>query len=61
MNAREFFYLVANMREAQKNYFKSRDQKTLRACKYLEGQVDEAIYQAKQILKAREEQQQNRA
>ena len=31
MNAREFFYSVAEMRECQKAYFRSRDQLTLRA------------------------------
>jgi len=49
MTAREFFYLVSNMRQAQKDYFKERTQPHLRACKVLERQVDEEIYRVKQL------------
>lgn len=52
MNAREFFYLVATMRDAQKRYFKSRDQVTLRACKKLESEVDAEISRVKDIIGA---------
>lgn len=50
MNAREFFYLVANMRSAQKAYFKDRSQLTLKASIVLERQVDEEIERVKSIL-----------
>lgn len=43
MNAREFFYLVCNMRAAQKSYFKDRDPARLRAARALEGDVDREI------------------
>lgn len=49
MNAREFFYLVSNMRQAQQNYFKTREQMYLRACKRLEGEVDDEIARVKAL------------
>lgn len=51
MNAREFFYLVSEMRRAQREYFKTRDQRKLRACRALENQVDDEIYRVKQLTK----------
>lgn len=48
MTAREFFYLVAQMRAAQREYFAKRDQVTLRACKVLERQVDDEIHRVKE-------------
>ncbi len=50
MNHREFFYLVANMREAQKAYFKNRQQNVLRACKKLEQEVDAEIARVRAIV-----------
>lgn len=50
MNAREFFYLVAEMRDAQARYFKDRDQTVLRAACKLEGLVDAEIRRVKEIL-----------
>lgn len=50
MNSREFFYLVANMREAQKAYFKNRQQNVLRAAKKLEQEVDAEIARVRQII-----------
>lgn len=50
MNAREFFYLTASMREAQKAYFQSRDQKVLRAARKLENEVDREIARVRDIL-----------
>lgn len=50
MNAKEFFYLVAEMRDTQQRYFKHRDQVTLRACRALETQVDLEIRRVKEIL-----------
>lgn len=53
MNSREFFYLVAQMREAQREYFKNRDQLVLRAARKLEGEVDREIRRVREILTAR--------
>lgn len=50
MNAREFFYLVSQMREAQGNYFKTRSQIDLRRARVLENQVDLEIRLTKEIL-----------
>ena len=50
MNAREFFYLVANMRQAQINYFKDRDRAVFRAARKLENEVDAEIRRVKDIL-----------
>lgn len=50
MTPREFFFLVSNMRETQRNYFKNRDQQTLRAARRLENEVDAEINRVKQIL-----------
>ena len=59
MNARQFFDMVVQMREAQKNYFALRksgaDQTTVRqALQYslrLENQVDREISRVQEILK----------
>lgn len=50
MNAREFFYMVAEMRECQKAYFKSRDQLTLRAARKLENTIDKEIERVRLII-----------
>lgn len=50
MTAREFFYLVAQMRAAQKEYFKSREQLTLRAARKLETEVDKEIDRVRRIV-----------
>lgn len=57
MNAREFYYLVKQMRETQRDYFRNRDQKTLRAARALEGDVDREIKRVEAILAAREDQE----
>lgn len=49
MNAREFFYTVAQMRSAQQEYFKTRDRNVFRACRKLENIVDVEIQRVKQI------------
>ena len=49
MTPREFFYLTANVRQAQKAYFKSRDQQDLRLCKALEKELDMEIARVKAI------------
>lgn len=50
MNAREFFYLVARMRDTQRTYFRTRDQAVFRACRKLETEVDEEINRVKALL-----------
>lgn len=53
MNAREFFYLVSQMRQAQKDYFETRSQLDLRHARALERDVDYEIQRAKAIEAAR--------
>lgn len=50
MNAREFFYLVARMRTAQKEYFKARSRENLIRARVLETEVDNEIYITKEAL-----------
>lgn len=54
MNAREFFYLVAQMRRAQRDYFNTREQLDLRRARALENDVDREIDRVKQILNTTE-------
>ena len=51
MTAKEFFFLVAEMRRAQSDYFKSKDPATFRCARYLETAVDKEIKRCKEILK----------
>lgn len=50
MNAREFFFLVANMRNAQKRYFETKDRSVFRAARKLENEVDAEINRVKAIM-----------
>lgn len=50
MTAKEFFYLVAEMREAQKAYFETRSKNVFRACRALENNVDREIRRVREIL-----------
>lgn len=52
MNAREFFYLVAEMREAQKSYFETKDRYVFRAARKLENDVDKEIRRVRDIINA---------
>lgn len=52
MNAREFFYLVSNMRTAQNDYFRDRDRRALARARALENEVDREIKRVKDILDA---------
>lgn len=56
MNAREFFYYVKEMRDAQRRYFKTRDQVVLRAARKLENIIDLEIERVNQILEYEERQ-----
>ena len=49
MNARQFFDLVANMRQAQKDYFKSKSADDLNRLKELQRLVDAEIARVKAI------------
>jgi hypothetical protein len=48
MKPEEFYALVANMRNAQKEYFKTRSRDLLSKSKQLEKQVDDEIKRAKE-------------
>lgn len=50
MTHRDFFYLVAQMREAQKAYFKTRDGNVFRACRKLENEIDREIDRVRAIV-----------
>lgn len=50
MDAKSFFYLVAQMREAQKAYFKTRDPLVFRSCRALENDVDREIERVRAIV-----------
>lgn len=50
MNSREFFFEVAAMRQAQRDYFNNHDQMTLRACKAIEWKIDKEIARVKAKL-----------
>lgn len=52
MNAKEFFYLVSQMRDSQKEYFKNRNQSNLRRARLFENQVDLEIQRTKQVLES---------
>lgn len=54
MNAREFFYLVSQMRDAQKSYFRTRDRFDLKRARMFENQVDKEIEWVKDIIRASE-------
>lgn len=57
MDARAFFYLVAQMREAQKAYFATRDRLVFRSCRALENDVDREIERVRQIVNAQSDNQ----
>lgn len=52
MNARDFFYKVAEMREAQKAYFETKDKHVFRAARKLENEVDKEIRRVRDIVNA---------
>lgn len=54
MNAREFFYLTSQMRDAQKSYFRTRDRFDLKRARMFENQVDKEIERVKDIIRASE-------
>lgn len=50
MNARDFFYLVAEMREAQKAYFETKDRHVFRAARKLENELDKEIRRVREVV-----------
>lgn len=58
MDAKSFFYLVAEMRSAQRNYFRSRDRSVFLAARVLEDQVDREISRVKAAVAQQESEQQ---
>lgn len=50
MNAKEFFYLVAEMRRNQKAWLELHDQRALIAAKMREQEVDAEIRRVKEFL-----------
>lgn len=50
MNAKEFFYLVKEMRQAQRKYFESRDRRVFLAARALENDVDREINRVLHLL-----------
>lgn len=52
MNARDFFYMVAEMREVQKAYFETKDKHVFRAARKLENEVDKEIRRVRDIVNA---------
>lgn len=55
MDARAFFYLVAEMREAQKSYFETRDRVVFRAARALENEVDREIRRVRELVNKQEQ------
>lgn len=54
MDAKEFYDLVVKMREAQKNYFRSRSQIYLKESKQHEKEVDKEIKRVQDIVAKRD-------
>lgn len=55
MTSREFFFLVAQMRDAQRRYFRDRDRAVFLAARALENDVDHEIARVRAILLANED------
>lgn len=55
MTAKDFFDLVARMRDKQKEYFRTRSGSVLKESKQLEKQVDEEIRRVNGIIRERQE------
>ena len=58
MQAKEFFDFVVEMRENQKEYFRTRSKDALEKSKRIERVIDAEIARVKQILSEREKQKQ---
>lgn len=60
MNAKEFYNTVAKMRKAQRDYFRTRSQRSLNESKQLEKLVDAEIKRVEEVLKKQAEQAQGK-
>lgn len=58
MNAREFYNVVVKMRKAQRDYFRTRSQRSLSESKQLEKLVDAEIKRVEQIQQQQADKQQ---
>lgn len=54
MTSKEFFYLVADMRDTQRRYFETHDRATFRAARALENDVDREIRRVRAIIQTTE-------
>ena len=54
MNAKQFFVMVARMRDAQRDYFKHRNNENLQTALQLEQDVDREILRVKLSLSQQE-------
>lgn len=59
MNAREFFYCVANMRQAQRQYFQTHDRSDFLRARACENEVDREINRVKAVLAYQERENAN--
>lgn len=50
MDHREFFYMVAQMRDAQKTYFATRNPNVFRVARKLENLIDAEIERVRNII-----------
>lgn len=55
MTSREFFYCVSNMREAQRNYFRTRDRHDFLRARACENEVDREIARVRELIRAQEQ------
>ena len=55
MDKREFFDKVSEMRDAQKEYFRTRSSASLNKSKMLEKEIDDEILRVRKILSGRKE------
>lgn len=56
MNAKTFFDKVARMREAQKEYFRTRGPSALKLSKALEAEIDQEIKRVQAIIEIEKKQ-----
>lgn len=60
MNAREFYDTVVQLRKAQRDYFRTRSQRSLNESKQLERLVDAEIKRVEEVLRRQTEQAQGK-
>ena len=60
MTAREFYNIVVKMRKAQRDYFRTRSQRSLTESKQLERQIDAEIERVTKIEQEQAEKQQQK-